>query len=142
VNAGITGLGTKLMPIAASEVRLCEYVDNGVKRPPSRLVGMDLLEPPTAQRFENETNAVRARPALPSCPPSITGYTFDSFVLTFANDSQRAVMVADLGCGGDASNGVFAAALTSKWLNELNEYIARCVLGPTSNQLPSCSKAA
>ena len=108
LNARIRGLAGKLVPITASNVRVCDYVD------PGRLAFSGLLTGSAATTIENTANALRLPPRLnisrcPGSPP---------WLITFANESQQ-VTVASY-CGGVLSNGLFTISNSQKWFNELD----------------------
>jgi len=108
LNARIRGLAGKLVPITASNVRVCDYVDTG------RLAFSGLLTGSAATTIENTANALRLPPRLnisrcPGSPP---------WLITFANESQQ-VTVASY-CGGVLSNGLFTISNSQKWFNELD----------------------
>jgi len=113
LNARVSGLGTKLVPFTALSVRICGYAAAG------QLGGSVLVKPITAAKFERETNLLRPPPRLfnGNC-----GGDGTPFLVIFASNTEQ-VDVADVACGSlDATNGVFSALPTAKWLNELQRF--------------------
>jgi hypothetical protein len=123
-NAGIPGLDKNLVPIPAAVVRICEYLVNG--RP--GFIASGVLTRSAAQQLAKETNRLPKNPGEPSCPPpGPTGYAeYSVFVLTFASDAQHVVVFAFGGCGSNATNGMFTAEPSPKWLNELLQRYTPC----------------
>ena len=102
-NAHIKRLDTELVPIAASNVRLCRYL--------GPLSGEMTLGASATTRLEGDTNSLHARPLLGSCPGGVT------YLLTFANETQH-VAVVDF-CDATLTNGELGVATTTQWRNEL-----------------------
>jgi len=116
LNAGIDGLGMKLVPIAALSVRVCRYLFPGDG---ARLIASEELSPEAGEKLGADTN----RLLMYSPPPGNGGVCPDygpGDYLTFANETQR-VSVNDGVCGL-VGNGVFAAAPTQTWLDDLQHY--------------------
>jgi hypothetical protein len=130
LNRGVAGLGKRLVPIDAVNVRICEYDSHwidGSHVVPGNLVESALLKPRAARRFEAETN--RQPPTDVPGPSGCTGAGGGAlfFVLTFANDSQRTSLAwQDTSCGPvPVSNGHFAAYASSAWSIDLFRYVTK-----------------
>jgi hypothetical protein len=106
-NRGIRGIGERMVPITALNVRLCEYGLDG------RLTRVTLLKAAAALRLQAHTNLLRT---LVGDGSSICHPAQLSFLLIFADDAQQ-VDVRDF-CGV-VVNGAVAAKPTKNWLNEL-----------------------
>jgi hypothetical protein len=113
LNAGVAGLDKKLVPIIASRVRVCSY-----QHLPNGNAAVGSPPPPGAvAQLENETNRLRRRPIY-SWRGGCVKYPGTLFV-TFASDSQRVDLLANVGCDTPATNGVLHVDPTAKWLTEL-----------------------
>jgi hypothetical protein len=125
----VRSLRQKLVPIAALNVRICDYASIGA------LIDSALLKPVAAARLEDETNrlAAVARPTACHGPPHPV------FVVTFANDTQQ-VNVNNAGCA--VSNGVLVATPTKKWLNDLAEYATTSTSAPATTTVSPSHIAA
>jgi hypothetical protein len=122
-------LSTTLVPIAASVVLICQYNGAGGLAINRTLTGR------TAVLLEDATNGLPIINDLFGCkgihgsrsvPTTTTGTSQvpPSFLLTFANASQRVSVMAD-GCSRAVFNGKYTAEVefTSSWFNELARYI-------------------
>jgi hypothetical protein len=114
VNAGVTRLDKKLVPITASRVRVCLYGAQG------KLEREGALVLPNAARFEQEANQFPASP--PTTVPQGGGLPGSDcpqdwyHVVTFASDSQQVDLREVCGRVG---NGVLQAQSTMTWFNDL-----------------------
>ncbi|MGO9876576.1 MAG: hypothetical protein ACLPVY_22600 [Acidimicrobiia bacterium] len=107
-NAGVAGLTKMLVPIAALNVRLCNYNNFG------ELASYAVFRPVPTSEVEVQANGfptyVLPRGGL-GCAKS------NPSMLTFASDSQR-VTVETFGCGFMvATNGALTVRPTANWLN-------------------------
>jgi hypothetical protein len=120
LNVGIKGLGQKLVPIVALNVRVCRYDP----RAPSTV-----LKPPDAMRLEAEANRLLiVKDAIRyNCAPTNPPY----FFVTFANDRQQVDVWEDGGCGF-ITNGVLTVSTTTKWRNELQRYTTSSTAATTA----------
>jgi len=114
-NAGIKGLGTRLVPIKVSNVRICAYAHIGEAQ------GDVVLQAAGAVRFTSDTNQMRTPQNLDSCSAGL------SYFITFANDTQH-VSLADY-CDYHLTNGAFGADATPEWVTEL-KYASLTTLDP------------
>jgi hypothetical protein len=123
VRVPVARLAKSLVPIEASDLRVCEYTtslihgDNRVTIQ-SQLVSSGSVGSPEAGRFENRTNRLPDYNGEPGPPEPDT---FTTFLLTFGNAHQRAsieyaVDVAPL------TNEVLEAIPTPQWKAELHSY--------------------
>jgi hypothetical protein len=125
LNKGVRGLGVRLVPITALNVRICEYA-NGA------LVRSEILLPAIAIPFGQATNLLKSlTPHEPVvrcfAPQGPTGPTSSpaSFVVTFASDSRQVTLSGGTDpCDGSfgLTNGIFNAATTGTWVTELEHY--------------------
>jgi hypothetical protein len=108
LNAGITGLAEKVVPIASVKARVCRF---GLAE---QLQYDDVLSKSAATQIEDETNRLLAVAPdySPTCPSGIPAY-----FITFASGSQRVVVMYN-GCGV-VTNGVRSAQADTNWLDEL-----------------------
>ena len=112
VNEGVQGLGARLVPFPAEEVRVCSYDSRG-----GSLKGTAVLKQAAATHFEASTNRLRTRTNQPTRP--FTCHQFDTSLLTFTTTTKgMAVAVAECG-GGVASNGTLTVDSTRTWLDQL-----------------------
>lgn len=107
-NAGVAGLAKTLVPIAALNIRLCDYGSGG------ELASYAVFRPVPTSDVEIQANGfptyVLPRGGL-RCPKR------NPSMLTFASDSQR-VTVETFGCGVVvATNGAVTVRPTANWLN-------------------------
>jgi hypothetical protein len=107
-NAGIKGLGTRLVPIKVSNVRICAYYF------PIGQTRDVVLNGAAVARFTADTNRIRTPQNGDSCPGGLT------YFITFANNTQRVSLAAY--CDEHLTNGAFAADATLLWVNELRHY--------------------
>jgi hypothetical protein len=126
-NVGVTGLDARLVPLAASVVRICKYA--GL---PVRYAGGARVTGATASQFAAETNQLASIPARPAgCGGSGGGpvgiVSGPTFLLTFASSSQQVTLVEQTAHGSGSAvvascvltNGVRHAQPTPEWLNEV-----------------------
>jgi hypothetical protein len=105
LNAGVSGLEKKLVPIAALTVRVCRY---------PKAVSPFVYDDSAAAQFEAETNRL---PALALSGRGVScGAGAPTYVVRFSGAAQQ-VDVVDF-CG-EATNGAFAADPTAKWVGGL-----------------------
>jgi len=124
LNSGVQGLGTKLVPIGAFHVRVCQYGADGLR------AGRALLSGSGEAVIENETNllhrtqqiALAESPTGMSCPGPL--------YLTFASRTQNVSLTAT-GCDA-VTNGVFLAFGTTTWLSELAAYTGCTLVSPST----------
>lgn len=116
LNAGVPGLDKRLVPIAALNVRVCEY--DVPSSATTRLRASGSLKPVPVPTFERETNRLPKRSVAPSCAGT-TRRALTEFLLTFANKSRSVSLEAYGTCQGGVNNGHFYARPTRKWLKEL-----------------------
>jgi len=108
-NTGVAGLAKELVPIAALNVRLCNYDSVW------DLASNAVFQPVPTSAVEVQANGFPSyappRGAL-GCPKR------NPSMLTFASDSQR-VTVETFGCGVVvvATNGALTVRPTANWLN-------------------------
>jgi hypothetical protein len=144
-NANTPGLGIELVPIHATELRVCKYatlMSRGRSRlvVTSQLVASGFVPPPEAQRFQEETNHLaRYEGGTGAQPPHFT-----MLVVTFANTTQR-VNVLDAVGAAPPLNGRFLGVPTTRWNRELEDFAigltgtrATCTLGQSYAALPNC----
>jgi len=110
-NAGIRGLAGKLVPIQATNVRVCSYFRVGNT---AELDRFGRLTGAAAVALEHTANGLRLPPRLnitrcPGSPP---------FLVTFANANRQITVGAY--CGGVLSNGTFTVSNSQQWFNELD----------------------
>lgn len=118
VNQDIHGLGGRLVPFAAQEVRVCRYDPRG-----GTLSGTAVLNKVVTARLEASTNRLETSASQPTGP--LTCHAFETFLLTFTTATD-AMDVAVAGCGrGEASNGTLTVEATQAWLDELTAYTAK-----------------
>jgi len=122
----VPGLREKLVPIAALNVRVCQYIGE-------ELVGTDLAEPLATTGFEQEVNRFPASTPLPECSPQFS-------LMTFANNSQQ-VEVADTGCGV-LTNGALTVKPTTIWSDELRVCGTRPIPAQHTASAPSTPTTA
>jgi hypothetical protein len=105
-NQGVPELDHKLVPIVASNVRVCIYA-------PKASV---ILKPQDIERLEAETNALpKIHNALRyDCPPTRPPYVY----VTFTNGTERVDISEEGGCGF-VTNGKLTASGTNVWRQEL-----------------------
>jgi hypothetical protein len=105
-NANVAGLAQKLVPILASNVRVCVYAAKASA----------VLKPQYIERLEADTNALpKIQNALGNnCPPTRPPYVF----VTFTNGSERVDVKEDGGCGF-VTNGKLTVMGTNVWRQEL-----------------------
>jgi len=125
LNAGVTGLDKKLVPIVATEVEICAYgrpLRYPLIPPPFGLFGSGRLTAPAAVTFEDETNRLRPYPSgTATWRGGCIKYPGPLLVM-FANGSQRVEVLDTVGCAVPVSNGVLHVRPTTKWLTELQQY--------------------
>ena len=139
LNVGVERLDTKLVPIAATTARICQYGGRyvthhggGVSLVVTPLVASGLLSSRATATLEQETNRLSKGVAgAPSCPDPPTGpgpaTGTKFFYLTFAGESQKVEVEQNNGvCSlGEAGNGDFIAVPTSAWLGDVARYAAK-----------------
>ena len=105
-NASVAGLAQKLVPIVASDVRVCIYAAKASA----------VLKPQYIERLEAETNALpRIHNALRyDCAPTRPPYVF----VTFTMGSERVDVREEGGCGF-VTNGKLTASGTNVWRRKL-----------------------
>jgi hypothetical protein len=139
LNYGTKGIGETLVPISASEARICEY-----ERSPGfggigslDLSASRLLKSQTAAAFGAETSRLPQLPARFRCT---TPTPAPLFFVTFASETESVGVWEEGGCGYK-TNGLVTVRPTRRWLNELQRLTT-----PTSVAVPivvgkSCSDA-
>jgi len=107
-NAGVAGLAERLVPIAAVNVRLCNYGPQG------RLASSALGQSIAAARLATQANGFQKF----TLPPGGFGCRqVDATLLIFASDSQQ-VSIETYGCGVNvATNGFLTVRPSKTWLN-------------------------
>ena len=132
INRRVAGLGSKLIPIAASGVLICEYRNT--------LVGSDVLSDLTASKLEVVANRLMPthgglvgceRGQNPPPPPP-------SFMLRFSNGVQQ-VEVGDV-CGGTLWNGLLVTEdpLVAAFHDRLVALMPSTVQPTTTTTTPRC----
>jgi hypothetical protein len=119
-----TRLAKELVPITALRMRFCKYSTI------QQLAVSRMLSAKDTAQLERDTNRLRRSKQVVTSPaggcadPSAYphGGAVPSFVLTFANDTQKAA-VTGWECG-TLTNGFFYAALTTAWLREIHVLIS------------------
>jgi hypothetical protein len=119
VNAGVPGLGDKLVPITASKALVCRYAGAG------RLRGGRTVADSALAHFEAEMNGLRTTTSVDATCDQPPGAPF--FVVIFGNRTQQ-VFVNVTTCAG-ATNGVLFARTTATSAGELLRF--------TANSLPA-----
>jgi hypothetical protein len=121
-NAGVQGLGKKLVPVEAVTVLVCRYLIADVAASsPLVLAGQGFITGASlVARLEAATNGL-AR--VPSTPQKETCQRQEpTFLVSFADFSRRTASVEDtLECGW-VTNGVFTAQGTRAWRDALSTY--------------------
>jgi len=124
LNSGAKGLGTKLVPIEALYLRICQYGSDGL--PARRAV----LSGSGETVIENETNLLRRTQEI-ALAESPTGTScLGPFYLTFASHTRH-VSLTVTGCDA-VTNGVFLAFGTTTWLSELAAYTGCTMVSPST----------
>jgi hypothetical protein len=110
LNAGVAGIGTKLVPIQAVNVRVCRYDGHG------QLVGAGKFPPAAVAAFLAETNRLPKQ-----APTNCSGGNFSRyFFLTFSDGTKKTVSLGEHdGCGAGAGNGSLVVSENAKWANEV-----------------------
>ena len=127
-NAGVKGLGTRLVPIKVSSVRICAYYF------PVGQTRDVVLTGAAAARFTADTNRIRTPQNGDSCPEGLT------YFITFASNTQHVSLAAY--CDEHLTNGAFGADATPVWVDELRQYTSPTRLpsaptGPTGPVSPA-----
>jgi hypothetical protein len=113
LNAGVGGLDTKLVPVAARKVRICEY-----GHIPSRLERSGLVGAAAAvHRFDNETDRLASKAGQAQCRQP-AGASF--YVVTVADAARQVTILLD-GCGF-VSNGLRYAPTNASWMRNLVQH--------------------
>jgi hypothetical protein len=121
-NADMPGITTRLVPIEATEVRVCKYAtsvdrsDVGLAVD-SRLLSSAFVTSADAAQFTDETN--RLAPYKGRTGPSPPSFT--TYVLTFANATKR-VNVLDAVDAAPPRNGRFVAVATPQWQAQVSAF--------------------
>jgi len=124
LNAGVEGLAERLVPFAASHVRVCryEYLPNGDVASASAT--------PQIAPLEQEANQLPRYPGAgpQSCNPPVFPLIY--FVIFADNAQQVAVMDADC---GSVTNGAAYVHPGTSWRNELQSYFTGSKATTTSS---------
>lgn len=112
LNAGVRSLKRQLVPIAALNVRICEYSHR------EALIGHARLLPVAAAKLHDETNEVSDADVPFGCPAEAYW-----MLVTFANDAQQENLSLTSGCGDVTSNGALSVSPTERWLSDLRHDI-------------------
>jgi hypothetical protein len=109
LNAGVQGITTKLVPIAATSVRVCRYAF-------PKLIAWGTIPSNAVSKFEADTNALPKATNRIDCPgETITRLYF----VTFQNATQRVQVGGSDACGGNVGNGSFVAGKINGWVAEV-----------------------
>jgi hypothetical protein len=107
-NAGVAGVAERLVPIAALDVRLCNYGPQG------RLASSALGQSIAAGRLATQANGFQKFTAPQR---RLACREVDVTLLIFASDSQQ-VSIETYGCGVNvATNGVLTVRPSNTWLD-------------------------
>jgi hypothetical protein len=123
-NVDVTGLGTQLVPIDATKVRICRYRLPANAATGAHLEGAGMRSGVGARRLRDEVNALRSLSGphdgdrLPSCVPAESTW----FLLTFAAD-DKTVVISQPGCPYLTNN-----ALSSEFAEALRRELAGSVV--------------
>jgi PASTA domain len=116
LNAGVQGLGKKLVPIAAVAVRVCTYQERLNGTVAARQGSPKLAVP----QLEAETNRLQESPANHDVGGCVAGPL--GVFITFASDIRRVNMLDEVGCADAVTNGVAYVVPTTKWRSDLGDY--------------------
>jgi hypothetical protein len=112
----VHGLGAKLVPFPAQQVRVCSYNWGGT------LIATAVLRQQVAAQFEASTNRLQTKARPPT--RRVLCHEVAHSLLTFTTTTQRVDVAVEDCDNGQASNGTLTVDPTRAWLDELAIYIA------------------
>ena len=128
-NPGVPGIGTIVVPIAATAARVCKYAPLSATNA-SALVRSGVVGGGRAVRqLEHQTNALHHIPNAERIPcplnPAAPGWS-----LEFGNGASSVTLVVSASDCGFVTNGVISAGPTTAWLDALAAITPRLLPAP------------
>jgi hypothetical protein len=120
-NAHVRGLTKSEVPIRALSVRVCQYSFDGQLSDSGHVLGPNHAAQLAEDTNQLSTGSPGSARACPSIPPT--------FFVTFASQTQL-VNIVSYHCGA-VVNGAIVVQPTTKWFNELFDYLLLGIAGPT-----------
>ena len=117
-NPGVPGLDATMVPITATEARVCRYAPLNAN-PASALVRSGVVRGAAAVRqLERQTNALHHIPNAERIPCPLNP-TAPGWALEFGNGASAVDVVVSASDCGFATNGVISAGPSTAWLAAL-----------------------